>query len=84
MRGTRARALSSPSVELLTGLGFALAIYFAVEGGDTSQAQLLVAIMTIISFLAVFWLNWWSKNKIQVWKKGNGAHAESSHQQKTP
>jgi molybdate transport system permease protein len=61
-----------------------LAIYFAVEGGDTSQAQLLVAIMTVISFLAVFWLNWWSKNKIQVWKKGNGAHAESSHLQKTP
>jgi subfamily B ATP-binding cassette protein MsbA len=29
MRGTRARALSSPSMELLTGLGFALAIYFA-------------------------------------------------------
>jgi ATP-binding cassette, subfamily B, bacterial MsbA len=29
MRGTRARALSSPSIELLTGLGFALAIYFA-------------------------------------------------------
>ena len=33
MRGTRARALSSPSVELLTGLGFALAIYFAGTKG---------------------------------------------------
>lgn len=33
MRGTRARALSSPSVELLTGLGFALAIYFAGTQG---------------------------------------------------
>jgi subfamily B ATP-binding cassette protein MsbA len=33
MRGTRARALSSPSIELLTGLGFALAIYFAGTKG---------------------------------------------------
>ncbi|OFW72313.1 MAG: hypothetical protein A2W02_02385 [Alphaproteobacteria bacterium RBG_16_64_48] len=33
MRGTRARALSSPSMELLTGLGFALAIYFAGTKG---------------------------------------------------
>lgn len=29
MRGARARALSSPAVELLTGLGFAAAIYYA-------------------------------------------------------
>jgi subfamily B ATP-binding cassette protein MsbA len=33
MRGTRARALSSPSMELLVGLGFALAIYFAGTQG---------------------------------------------------
>jgi ATP-binding cassette, subfamily B, bacterial MsbA len=33
MRGTRARAFSSPSIELLTGLGFALAIYFAGTKG---------------------------------------------------
>src|SRR5690349_10830925 len=33
LRGTRARALSSPSIELLTGLGFALAIYFAGTKG---------------------------------------------------
>ena len=33
MRSTRARALSSPSVELLTGCGFALAIYFAGTKG---------------------------------------------------
>ena len=33
MRGTRARAMSSPSIELLTGLGFALAIYFAGTKG---------------------------------------------------
>ena len=33
MRGTRARALSSPSMELLVGFGFALAIYFAGTQG---------------------------------------------------
>jgi subfamily B ATP-binding cassette protein MsbA len=44
MRGTRARALSSPSVELLTGCGFALAIYFAgTKGvrGDLSLGQFM-------------------------------------------
>lgn len=33
MRGTRARAASSPAMELLVGLGFALAIYFAGTQG---------------------------------------------------
>ena len=33
MRGTRARAMSSPAMELLVGLGFALAIYFAGTQG---------------------------------------------------
>ncbi len=33
MRGTRARALSSPSMELLVGLGFSLAIYYAGTQG---------------------------------------------------
>ena len=33
MRGTRARAMSSLSIELLTGFGFALAIYFAGTKG---------------------------------------------------
>jgi len=33
MRGMRARALSSPSIELLTGLGFAAAIYLAGTQG---------------------------------------------------
>ncbi len=44
MRGTRARALSSPSIELLTGLGFALAIYFAgTKGvrGDLTLGQFM-------------------------------------------
>lgn len=33
MRGMRARAISSPAVELLTGLGFALVIYYAGTNG---------------------------------------------------
>ena len=44
MRGTRARAMSSPSVELLTGLGFAAAIYFAgTKGirGDLTLGQFM-------------------------------------------
>jgi subfamily B ATP-binding cassette protein MsbA len=44
MRGTRARALSSPSIELLTGFGFALAIYFAgTKGvrGDLTLGQFM-------------------------------------------
>jgi subfamily B ATP-binding cassette protein MsbA len=40
MRGTRARALSSPSIELLTGLGFALAIYFAGTKGVRGDLSL--------------------------------------------
>jgi subfamily B ATP-binding cassette protein MsbA len=44
MRGTRAKALSSPSIQLLTGLGFALAIYFAgTKGvrGDLTLGQFM-------------------------------------------
>lgn len=33
MRGTRARALSSPSIQIITGLGFAAAIFFAGTKG---------------------------------------------------
>lgn len=44
MRGTRARALSSPAMELLVGLGFAVAIYFAgTQGvrGDLTLGQFM-------------------------------------------
>ena len=40
MRGARARALSSPAVELLTGLGFALAVYFAGTRGIQGKLTL--------------------------------------------
>lgn len=56
-----------------------LAIYFAVESGDTGAARNLVLVITLLSFAAVFWLNWWSRNKLQGWKKGETGHAESEH-----
>lgn len=40
-----------------------LAIYFAVETGNTDLANKLVAIMTIFSFAVIFILNTWLKKK---------------------
>lgn len=40
-----------------------LAIYFAVEAGDDATAQTLVAIVTIFSFLLIFWVNRWTKKR---------------------
>ena len=54
-----------------------LAIYSAVESGETGLAQRLVLIITVLSFAALYWLNRWSKEKIQLWKKGSETHAES-------
>jgi len=53
-----------------------LAIYFAVESGETAAARNLVLVITLISFAAVFWLNWWSRSRLQAWKKGRASHAE--------
>ncbi|HZK56060.1 MAG TPA: molybdate ABC transporter permease subunit [Desulfosporosinus sp.] len=38
-----------------------LAIYFANEAGYTGQASILVMIMTVFSFLAIYGLNRWGK-----------------------
>lgn len=40
-----------------------LAIYFAVESGDDVTAQTLVAIVTLFSFLLIFWVNRWTKKR---------------------
>jgi len=56
-----------------------LAIYFAVETGDTDAARNLVLVITLLSFGAVFWLNWWSRRKLQVWQKREVSHAEIRH-----
>jgi molybdate transport system permease protein len=54
-----------------------LAIYSAVESGEDGTAKTLVLIITVLSFATLFWLNKWSKEKIQLWKKGGETHAES-------
>ncbi len=56
-----------------------LAIYSAVESGDNDLAKKLVIIITILSFIAVFWLNRWSRKKVQAWRKGGESHAESGN-----
>lgn len=40
-----------------------IAIYMANESGDFRTALILVTIMTVFSFLVVFWLNRWSKRQ---------------------
>ncbi|MUK88153.1 molybdate ABC transporter permease subunit [Ornithinibacillus sp. L9] len=41
-----------------------LAIYFAVESGNTETAIFWVVSMVIIGFSAMLWLNWWSGRNI--------------------
>jgi molybdate transport system permease protein len=40
-----------------------LAIYFAAESNDLSQAGLYVVIISLLTFMLIFWLNTWSKAK---------------------
>ncbi|WP_066633508.1 molybdate ABC transporter permease subunit [Desulfolucanica intricata] len=40
-----------------------LAIYFAVESGDAAAAKTLVAIITVFSFMVIFWVNRWAKRQ---------------------
>lgn len=40
-----------------------LAIYFAVDSGDSATANTLVAVITIFSFVLIFLLNLWLKKK---------------------
>jgi molybdate transport system permease protein len=56
-----------------------LAIYFAVETGDNILARNLVLVITGLSITALFWLNLWSRKKIQVWQKGGAHRAEGVH-----
>ncbi|MFA1819657.1 molybdate ABC transporter permease subunit [Virgibacillus oceani] len=41
-----------------------LAIYFAVESGDTEAAMFWTLSIIIIGFAAILWLNWWSGRNI--------------------
>lgn len=40
-----------------------LAIYFAVDSGDKATANTLVAVITIFSFILIYFLNYWLKKK---------------------
>jgi molybdate transport system permease protein len=40
-----------------------VAMYYAVEGGDTTTANLLMGIVVAFSFILIFSLNLWLKNK---------------------
>ncbi|AIF44870.1 molybdate ABC transporter permease [Virgibacillus sp. SK37] len=41
-----------------------LAIYFAVESGNTEMASFWVIIIVALGFSAILWLNWWSKRNM--------------------
>lgn len=45
-----------------------LAIYFAVESGNTEVASLWVGIIITLGFSAMLWLNWWSKRNMMKYK----------------
>ena len=40
-----------------------LAIYFAVDAGDSATAKTLVAIITVFSFIVIFLVNRWSRRR---------------------
>lgn len=52
-----------------------LAIYFAVETGDNVLARNLVLVITAMAVGALFWLNGWSKKKLETLQKGGDARA---------
>jgi molybdate transport system permease protein len=56
-----------------------LAIYFAVETGDNPLARDLVLVITGMSIAALFWLNRWSRKKVQTWQKGREERVKSGH-----
>ncbi|GAB6178734.1 molybdate ABC transporter permease subunit [Desulfotomaculum defluvii] len=41
-----------------------VAIFFAVDAGDNTTARTLVAIVTVFSFLVIFWVNRWSRRQV--------------------
>ncbi|MEG6523746.1 molybdate ABC transporter permease subunit [Desulfotomaculum sp. 1211_IL3151] len=40
-----------------------VAIFFAVDAGDNTTARTLVAIVTVFSFLVIFWVNRWARRQ---------------------
>lgn len=48
-----------------------IALYFAVEGGDTRTANILMGIVVIFSFVLIFTLNSWIRKKQHREKQGD-------------
>lgn len=46
-----------------------LSIYFAVESGNTDLAKHWVLIIVAIGFIAILWLNWWSRKNMERHEK---------------
>lgn len=48
-----------------------MAIYFAVESGQTEKAAFWVVIIVALGFSTIMWLNWWSRRNMQRYKNGH-------------
>lgn len=48
-----------------------MAIYFAVESGQTDVAQFWVMIIVALGFSTIMWLNWWSRRNIMKYADEN-------------
>lgn len=46
-----------------------LAIYFAVESGNTKMATFWVVIIIALGFSAILWLNWWSRRNMMRYSR---------------
>ncbi len=48
-----------------------IAIYFAVESGETDKATFWVIIIVALGFSTIMWLNWWSKQNVRRYSNQN-------------
>lgn len=49
-----------------------IAIYFAVQGGDMKTAMFWVAIIVVISFAVIMWMNYWGENQGRLTSRRRG------------
>ncbi len=49
-----------------------LAIYFAAEAGDYRTATILVAVISVACFLAIVWLEYWTRHRMARWRDERG------------
>lgn len=48
-----------------------MAIYFAVESGQTEKATFWVVIIVALGFSTIMWLNWWSRRNMRRFTEQN-------------